>query len=443
MNANPAKRSYPQIAARLFNVPLMVHPAKLDAIIHGIGPRLGVDLDPEAYVIGFPYAESGPYRLENGIGIISIRGALTHRSSFGAPSTFFRGYDEIASELRAALSDPNVSDIVLEFDSPGGEVSGAFQLAEEIYNGRRTKPIHALVTDMAASAGYLLASAASSVSATPTAVTGSIGVVLRHADYSKALDQEGIKITHVHAGSHKIDGNPYEPLTDAVKKDLQASVDYYYGLFVDAVARHRGDVGLTAEAIRKTEAAVFVADTALDLGLIDHIESPDALFDRLLAQRESNRFVSPLEVPLMSEDREKLIALEAANVELNSKLSATEALVADLSAQLAAVKQQLSVEAEKAKQVEAQLQAQREAARKLAVESLFADLGQELTAERAQPYLAMSDDSFAVISADLRALAAPIVDPKLFVETATSGKSQDSNVIDLGAQLFKQVAGVK
>jgi hypothetical protein len=158
----------------------------------------------------------------------------------------------------------------------------------------------------------------------------------------------------------------------------------------------------------------------------------------------------PVEVSLpsdvekfMSEDREKLIALESANVELNSKLSVTEAMVADLSAQLAAVKQQLSVEAEKAKLVEAQLQAQREAARKLAVEALFADLGQELTAERAQPYLAMSDDSFAVISADLRALAAPIVDPKLFVEIATSGKSQDSNVIDLGAQLFKQVAGVK
>lgn len=145
----------------------------------------------------------------------------------------------------------------------------------------------------------------------------------------------------------------------------------------------------------------------------------------------------------MSEDREKLIALEAANVELNSKLSATEALVADLSAQLAAVKQQLSVEAEKARQVEAQLQAQREVARKQAVELLFADLGQELTAERAQPYLAMSDDSFAIISADLRALAAPVVDPKLFVETATSGKSQDSNVAELGAQLFKQVAGVK
>ena len=145
----------------------------------------------------------------------------------------------------------------------------------------------------------------------------------------------------------------------------------------------------------------------------------------------------------MSEDREKLIALEASNVDLKSKLIASESMVADLAAQLEAVRQQLSVESDRAKQAEAQIQAQREAARKIAVESLFADLHQEMSAERAAPYLAMSDESFAAISADLRALSAPVVDPKLFVETAVSGASRDANVIDLGAQLFKQVAGVK
>ena len=145
----------------------------------------------------------------------------------------------------------------------------------------------------------------------------------------------------------------------------------------------------------------------------------------------------------MSEDREKLIALEASNVDLKSKLIASESMVADLTAQLEAVRQQLSVESDRAKQAEAQIQAQREAARKIAVESLFADMHQEISAERAAPYLAMSEESFAAISADLRALSAPVVDQKLFVETAVSGASRDANVIDLGAQLFKQVAGVK
>ncbi len=331
----------------------------------------------------------------------------------------------------------------MEFDSPGGEVSGAFQLAEEIYRGRSVKPIHAMVTDMAASAGYLLASAATSITATNTSITGSIGVVMRHADYSKALANEGVKVTHIHAGARKVDGNPYEPLTAEVKRDMQASVDYYYGLFVDAVALYRGGVGLDRDAIRATEAAVFVSDHALEIGLIDRVESPDALFERLLALRESNSFVSQSEVSNMSEDREKLIALEASNVDLKSKLIASESMVADLAAQLEAVRQQLSVESDRAKQAEAQIQAQREAARKIAVESLFADMHQEMSAERAAPYLAMSDESFAAISADLRALSAPVVDQKLFVETAVSGASRDANVIDLGAQLFKQVAGVK
>ena len=93
----------------------------------------------------------------------------------------------------------------------------------------------------------------------------------------------------------------------------------------------------------------------------------------------------------MSEDREKLIALEASNVDLKSKLIASESMVADLTAQLEAVRQQLSVESDRAKQAEAQIQAQREAARKIAVESLFADMNQEMSSERAAPYLAMSD----------------------------------------------------
>jgi hypothetical protein len=161
--------------------------------------------------------------------------------------------------------------------------------------------------------------------------------------------------------------------------------------------------------------------------------------------------LTPVEQPVpsiaenfMSEDREKLTALENLNVELQSKLQVTDTLVADLSAQLSAVKQQLAVEAEKARVVEAQLQANREMARKQAVEALFAALGQELSAERAAPYLAMSDESFAAISADLKALAAPIVDPKLnlFQETAKGGM-ESPNVVDIGRKLFDQVAGVK
>jgi hypothetical protein len=104
----------------------------------------------------------------------------------------------------------------------------------------------------------------------------------------------------------------------------------------------------------------------------------------------------------------------------------------------------LAVEAEKARIVEAQLQANREMARKQAVESLFAALGQDLTADRAAPYLAMSDESFAAISADLKALAAPVIDPKLnlFQETAKGGM-ESPNVVDIGRKLYEQVAGVK
>src|SRR5690606_28979829 len=137
--------------------------------------------------------------------------------------------------------------------SPGGEAVGAFEMAARVRELRSKKRTVAVVNGMACSAAYALASGASEIVTTETGISGSIGVVLLHADVSRQLDREGITPTLIHAGSHKVDGNPFEPLTAEVRDDLQAEVNGFYDGFLTTVALGRGK-RLTADAARATEA---------------------------------------------------------------------------------------------------------------------------------------------------------------------------------------------
>lgn len=278
---------YSRIAARLFNTPIMIHPGKLDAIIAGLAPRLGLDLEhaPQPYgfapsaAIGDGDASPRAYQNQDGVAILNLFGVLAHRTTMKADSSMVLGYDTISRTFQAALNDSAVRAIVLNIDSPGGEVAGVFELAAQIHAARGKKPIVAVASDLAASAAYLIASAADSLSVSETAVTGSIGVVMAHADLSKALEKAGIKVTHIYAGAHKIDGNPYEPIPEAVAEQFQANIDHYYGMFVGAVARHRR--ALSPESIRATEAGLYIGGQAISAGLADRVETTAQAVARL------------------------------------------------------------------------------------------------------------------------------------------------------------------
>lgn len=294
---------YPHVAERVFNTPLLIMPQKLDAMLFGISGRLGLPadeaapsvhaiarslkLEPEvvardigAYTTYVGERKEPGYRVVNGVGVLDIFGALTHRGGFDANSTYFLGYQRIAQMFDQAMRDSDVHAIVLNMDSPGGEVGGVFDLADQIREARGIKPIHSVAGNLSASASYLLSSAADEISVTTTGWVGSIGVVMRHADFSKALEAEGIKVTHIFAGAHKVDGNPYEALPSNVRSRFQEEIDALYGMFVSAVSRN---TGLSEESIRGTEAQVFMGHSAVDAGLAQRVETPDQLIARLAA----------------------------------------------------------------------------------------------------------------------------------------------------------------
>jgi len=278
---------YPHLADRMFGRPLMVHPAKADAIIAGLGSRLlGAEMlpDKQAFTAVFGERREGGYRLVDGVGVLDVFGVLAHFGGFGADSSYVLGYERLAGMFAEALVDDDAKSVVLNMDTPGGEVAGVFEFAELVYQARGSKPIHAAVGDMAASAGYLIASAADSISITSNGVAGSIGVVMRHVDVSAAMKMDGVQVTHIFSGAHKVDGNQFEPLTDAVRGDLQAECDRVYDMFVQTVARNRG---IEARAVRATEARVYSGQLAVDVGLADVMESPDQLIARLSGRSDN------------------------------------------------------------------------------------------------------------------------------------------------------------
>ena len=214
-------------------------------------------------------AQNKPFAFQNGVAVIPIHGSLINR--FGQCYGYVTGYNFIRRQRDAAMADPEVTAIVYDVNSGGGEAAGCFELADESFSLRGTKPTISVVDSACYSAAYALASTSDEVVVTPTGGAGSVGVYIMHVDVSKMLENWGIDITLIHAGDHKVDGHPYAELPDDVRADMQKSVDATYNKFVESVARNRN---LSVEAVKATQARCYSADDALALGLIDSVASP-------------------------------------------------------------------------------------------------------------------------------------------------------------------------
>ena len=256
----------PHLAARIFDTPLAIEPGKLDVILVAIGPRLE-GFDPPAPQQG-DNRQRKPYLVTpEGIAVIDVMGTLVHRASGMDALSGLTSYDQLADEILDAATDPAIKGIVLNIDSPGGEVAGLFDLADEIYSAREAKPICA-VTDSAFSAAYLLASAAGEIWTSQFGGNGSIGVIWTHMDQSQADAKEGLKYTIVRSRPQKAAGNVHEELSPEALANMQSLVARADGMLVAAVARNRG---LSAKAVEDTEAGLFFGRDAVDRGLADRV----------------------------------------------------------------------------------------------------------------------------------------------------------------------------
>jgi len=230
-----------------------------------------------------------PYAVKNRVAIIEISGVLSNDPWYWDET----GYGQIQNELLFAADDSDVDSILLNIDSPGGYTDGAYETADLIHKVGKQKPVWAAAAPMAYSAAYLLASQAAKIY-TPdiSGGVGSIGVYCMHVDYSGALEEAGIKATFIQAGEGKTDANPYEPLSDRARKDLQADVDRLYAAFVSRVSRGRG---LKESAIIALGAYTYDgAKAAIAAGLADKSGTPEVAIATMSKTKDGLLMNQPL-----------------------------------------------------------------------------------------------------------------------------------------------------
>jgi signal peptide peptidase SppA len=214
------------------------------------------------------------------VALIPVMGVIAHRmSSLDISGPGGTSIQQLTADFRQALGDGNCKAIVFDVDSPGGSVEGVMELAGEIYDARKQKPITAVCNSMACSAAYWLAAAANEVVCMPSGQCGSIGVYMLHQDESEALKKDGIKITIIKAGKFKAEGNPSEPLSPEAYDAFLGKVNDYYGMFVKAIAQYRGT---SQAAVREGygQGRSLLANDAVKQGLADRVGTLDDVLQK-------------------------------------------------------------------------------------------------------------------------------------------------------------------
>ena len=219
----------------------------------------------------------------SGIAVLPLYGIVTQRGNMvddisgpGSTST-----QKFTAALQQMLADDTVGQILIDIDSPGGSVYGVAELAAEIMKARTQKPVVAVANSLAASAAYWIGCSAGEFYVTPGGEVGSIGVWQAHFDYSKALEEEGVKPTLISAGKFKVEGNPYVPLDQEAQAFMQSRVDDYYNAFIKGVAKGRG---VSFDDVRDGmgQGRVLGADAALAAAMVDGVST----FDEVLARMQ-------------------------------------------------------------------------------------------------------------------------------------------------------------
>jgi capsid assembly protease len=271
-----------QMTKRLTNIPLVMCPRNLNTILSivnsGIGARLSLS-DKEDTLHNS--RRSGLVQ-HGDIAVIAINDFLHHHSDL-ITECFLGGtsYETIRMQFLSVLNNPYISAIIFDVDSAGGDVSGCFDLVDEIYNARAIKPIYAVVNEMAYAGAFAIASAAEKIYIPRTGSVGSIGVVYLHMDQSKFDEKIGVKYTLIYAGSHKTDFNSHAPLSSAAQKAAQDETNRIYDLFIKTVSRNRG---ISQQAVRDTQAGLYFGKDAVDAGLADSVMPFSKVLDELKAR---------------------------------------------------------------------------------------------------------------------------------------------------------------
>lgn len=200
------------------------------------------------------------------VGVIDVEGQIYAGEAGGLGGTM-AGSDTIIDLIDRAEDDPNIQAVVLRIDSPGGGVVASDEITRRL--AELDKPVVVSMGTTAASGGYMIATAADYIYATPYTITGSIGVISQFVTAEEFLDDLGIDIVVVTAGDVKDFGSVSRDMTDAEREYWQGLIDEIHEGFIAQVADGRG---MAVEDVREiADGRVVLGEQAVDLGLVDEV----------------------------------------------------------------------------------------------------------------------------------------------------------------------------
>ena len=220
----------------------------------------GVDMPPSESLL----------TVADSVGVVHVHGPLVDGNA-GFLSFFgVTGYNDIREALVEAVANPKVKTIMLDVNSGGGQVSGVDDLSAFIKQVSAIKPVSTFADGMMASAAYWLGSAGTTITASQTALVGSVGVLTSHTEYSQMDAKEGVKTTIIRAGKYKALANSVEPLSLEARTEMQSQVNDIYDIFVSRIADNRGVSTVVADT-QMGQGREFLGKKALTAGLVDQI----------------------------------------------------------------------------------------------------------------------------------------------------------------------------
>ena len=206
------------------------------------------------------------------IGLINISGII---QTGGEGASWFGpgapGSRAIMEQVREAAKDKTVKAVILRINSPGGSAAASQEIFKEVLKLRdeAKKPVIVSMADVAASGGYYIASAATTIVANPSTMTGSIGVITQSINWTGLANKYGVEDETFTSGPYKDTMNPFRHMREDERQLMREMIKEVYGQFVKDVARARK---MDEKELRKlADGRVYLGSQAKKLKLIDEI----------------------------------------------------------------------------------------------------------------------------------------------------------------------------
>jgi signal peptide peptidase SppA len=404
-----------RLKSSLVNTPHLIDENSFKSIMAYVNSRIEGNADLTPVGADMSYGDPADrYVQDTKTGVMHVSGPLTYKTTGWEALCGGTSYEMLKDQMEYFVAK-GAKTVAMIVDSGGGQAHGMIDSANYIRkladdNGIK---IIAYVDGYSCSAAYGISCIADEIVASSGSVIGSIGVLIELYNDTKALEKAGYERTFVTAGKDKVPYAEDGSFTKEFIDGLQDMVDTLYEGFTSHVAEARG---MQLQAVKDTEANVFMTSDATELGLIDKVMTVEEFYDYLATEAQSNLEGNDMGIKdaiklTFTGDKAEMAKLE----ELTAELSASQAARTAAETQLTALAGQLTAQADQITQLTTALEgfkAERAAAEQAAaaakLESRKASLSQVLPVEQLEDklaaYASLDDGTFSFVVSELAAI---------------------------------------